>query len=296
MSDKNWLLVISLGCVWRSSFYYTEVLLNHFNPFMIVFLRVSIASLILILICFFVTTQFAFNLKDIFCLLVMGLFNNALPFSLIVIGQQSVTGGVAAILNSFTAFLAILVASCFFKDEYLTWNRVTGVLLGIAGVSVIVGVPDIESIATDGPGEFLILFATLSYAFAGIWAKKHLGHLKPVVSSTGMLLAGSVLMIAVLWFTDSFEPVPLNSQVVFHVLGYALIATVVAYPLYYKILETTGAGNLLVCTIIIAPAAVLLDLVLLGQYLSVNEFPGMLVITLGLLILDGRIFRRFRAN
>ena len=99
MSNKNWILVISLGILWGSSFLYIEILLNHINAWMIVFLRVSLATLFLIILCLYKKIKWRFSLKDYFDVLVMSLINNVIPFMLIVMGQESITGGLASIIN-----------------------------------------------------------------------------------------------------------------------------------------------------------------------------------------------------
>ena len=104
MSNKNWLLVISLGIIWGSSFLFVEILLNNINPWMIVFLRVSIASIILIFFCIYKNINMNLKLSDYYNISVMSLLNNVIPFLLIVYGQETITGGLVYIINSSTAF------------------------------------------------------------------------------------------------------------------------------------------------------------------------------------------------
>ena len=80
----------------------------------------------------------------------------------------------------------------------------------------------------------------------------------------------------------------LNFPIIFYSVMFALLCSVVAYFLYFKILEKTGAGNLLICTIIIPPASIILNSLVLGQVISTSELIGLIVITVGLIVLDGR--------
>ena len=139
MDNKNWILVILLGFLWGASFLFVEILLNYISPFMIVYLRVSLASLILILYIILTKIKFQLSFSLMFNFLIMGMLNNVLPFLLITYGQQSISGGLAAILNANTAFITILLASLVFKNETLTMSRITGVLIGFIGVSLGIG-------------------------------------------------------------------------------------------------------------------------------------------------------------
>ena len=94
---------------------------------------------------------------------------------------------------------------------------------------------------------------------------------------------------AVYFYNDLIN---LNFHIIFYSVMFALLCSVVAYFLYFKILEKTGAGNLLICTIIIPPASIILNSVVLGQVISKSELIGLIIITVGLLTLDGR-YRKF---
>ena len=69
----------------------------------------------------------------------MAMLNNVLPFLLIAYGQQSVTGGLASILNANTSLLTILIAPLLIPSEKLSFNRVSGAIIGIFGVIIAVG-------------------------------------------------------------------------------------------------------------------------------------------------------------
>ena len=113
MKNKDWILVILLGLCWGSSFFFVEMLLKHLSPFMIVYFRVSIASIFLIVFIIIRGTKFKLSLKNLFNLFIMSLLNNIFPFLLITFGQQTTTGSLASILNANTSFIGILLASLF---------------------------------------------------------------------------------------------------------------------------------------------------------------------------------------
>jgi drug/metabolite transporter (DMT)-like permease len=292
MKNKDWLRIVALGFLWGSSFLYAEILLRYLNPLMIVFLRVGLAGLTLLVICLMKRHRIKLTGNDLVNIGVMGALNNVIPFSLIVWGQQTTTGGLASIINASTAFFSILLAALFIPQERLTWNRITGVLIGVTGVAVAVGPANMLHVSENDIGKYLILLATISYAFAGVWAKLRMQNLPSLISATGMLVASALLMLPLLFATDTFQVSSIDVYVFFLSFQFAVICSVFAYLLYFKILETTGAGNLLICTIIVPPSAILLEVLVLDEVIGTRELAGLLIVTVGMVVLDGRLLRR----
>ena len=290
MNNKTWLLVILLGFIWGSSFLFTEILLNYINPVLIVFFRVSLASIILIIYVFFFTNlKFNFSKKILLTFFTMGLLNNVIPFLLIAFAQETITGGLASILNANTSFFTIFLASLFLKDEKLTNYRLLGIIIGIIGVVVIVGFENLSEFKNYNFGIVLMLFSCLSYSFAGIFAKTKLTNIHPTISATGMLSMSTIILFPFIIIYNGNELININSKVLYYSCMFAFICSVLAYFLYFKILETNGAGNLLICTIIIPPSSILLNAFFINEIIKIYELIGLIIITLGLIILDGRI-------
>ena len=296
MSNKNWLLVISLGIIWGSSFLFVEILLNNINPWMIVFLRVSIASIILISFCIYKNINLNLKLNDYYNISVMSLLNNVIPFLLIVYGQKTTTGGLASIINSSTAFFSIILASILISEEKLNFSRIIGVIIGVVGVIITIGYDNLIELNEEGIGPYYILLATISYSFAGIWAKVKMKNISSLLSATGMTSISAILLfpIVIIYHQEQFY---LIDQMVFkNAMLYALCCSVFAYLIYFKILETTGAGNLLICTIIVPASAFILNYVVLGEQILSKEIFGIIIISIGLIILDGRILNYLKVK
>jgi drug/metabolite transporter (DMT)-like permease len=292
MANKDWLLVSLLGLFWGSSFFFVEVLLKYLSPFMIVYLRVSIASIFLILFIYIKGIKFQFTFNNFFNLSIMSLLNNIFPFLLITFGQQTTTGGLASILNANTSFVAIILASLFLPLERLNSSRVVGISIGILGVVIAVGYQNIFELKNDDLGKYLIIIATISYGFAGVWGKLRLQNFSPIIAATGMLTVSTIILTPYAIINHLEEIYSLNFYIVKYAFVFAIICSVFAYFLYFKILESAGAGNLLICTIIIPPSSIFLNAFFLDQNITTNEYLGLIVIILGLIILDGRLFKK----
>jgi drug/metabolite transporter (DMT)-like permease len=292
MKNKDLILVILLGLCWGSSFFFVEMLLKHLSPFMIVYLRVSIASIFLIVFIIIRGTKFKLSLKNLFNLFIMSLLNNVFPFLLITFGQQTTTGGLASILNANTSFIGILLASLFLPLERLNFYRLIGVSIGVLGVIIAIGYQNIIQLNDDDLGKYLILIATLSYGFAGVWGKLKLQNFTPIIAATGMLTMSTIILTPYAFTMHLEEIYSLNFFILKYAFVFAIICSVFAYFLYFKILESAGAGNLLICTIIIPPSSIFLNAFILNQMITFNECVGLIIIILGLIMLDGRLINK----
>src|SRR5262249_55605505 len=118
----------------------------------------------------------------------MGLLNNLVPFCLIVWAQTQIPSGLASILNGATPLFTVLLAHWLTADERLTWNRLLGVLLGLGGVTLMIGMEALSGLGLHVLAELAVLAATLSYAFAGIFGRRFRGQ-PPLVTATGQVTA-----------------------------------------------------------------------------------------------------------
>ncbi|WP_394182074.1 DMT family transporter [Yoonia maritima] len=220
---------------------------------------------------------------------VMGLLNNVIPFSLMAWGQLHISTGLTAILNAATAVFGVLVAAIFFADEELTTRKLIGVLLGFSGVATAIGLSSLSEFNIRSLAQVAVIGGTISYAFAGVWARKTLAGLTPQVAAAGMLTGSSLTIIPVAWYIEGPISFDLTAQTWLAIGYYAVIATALAYLLYYRILAMAGSGNLMLCTLLIAPVAIILGAIILGESLPVRAYAGFALLALGLVIIDGRL-------
>ena len=142
---------------------------------------------------------------------------------------------------------------------------------------------DLRSLA-----QLAIIAGTISYAFAGIWARKRLTGLAPEVAAAGMLTGSTLIMLPAAWIIEGPITLALQTQTWLAIGYYVVIATALAYLLYYRILALAGSGNLMLVTLLVPPIAIVLGAVVLGETLHPRAYLGFGVLALGLVILDGR--------
>jgi drug/metabolite transporter (DMT)-like permease len=292
MGPLEWALLITLSVLWGGTFFFAEVALDEIRPLSLVFARVGIAAGALLLAVYASGQRMPRAIALWGAFFVMGALNNLIPFSLIFWGQMRITGGLAAILNATTPLFTVVLAHFLTRDERLTANRLGGVLLGLAGVIVLIGPAALDELGLRLVAQIAVLGAALCYALAGIFGRRF-HDVPPLVSAAGQVSATTVMMLpVVLWQGVAWRDLPLAPATWGAILGLALLSTALAYLIYFRILASAGATNLLLVTFLIPVSAIVLGAGLLGERLEPQDFGGMALIGLGLAAIDGRLLRR----
>ena len=290
------MLLVLLSVVWGGSFFFNGIALREFPTLSIVTARVGLAALALLFLMKMLGQGIQLNRQILKAFFGMSFLNNVVPFSLIVWGQQHIASGVASILNATTPLFTMLVAHWFTTDEKINPRRLLGVLTGMGGVGLMMGIDSMESSGFHLLGQSAILLAAFSYGLAGVYGKRFAQlEIPPLATATGQLCASSMILIPLtLWIDQPWTMTIPSIEGMGSLLGIALLSTALAYVIYFRLLKTAGATNLLLVTLLIPVSAIILGVFLLDESLEPQHLSGMAVISLGLLIMDGRLLQFFR--
>jgi drug/metabolite transporter (DMT)-like permease len=290
MSLRNWSLLILLSILWGGTFFFAAIALKALPLLSIVLARCLIAASVLVPVLLALRFAFPSSIAGWRDFAVMAILNNIIPFSLIFWGQQFVPSGLAAVLNATTPLMSLLVLRLA-AGEAWTRNKLAGVLIGLAGVAVLVG-PDALQPSQPGAalGMLAILGATLSYGFSGLWGRRLQGYAAPV-SAAAQLSCSTLLLLPLAAVVDRFWLLPMPSpQVLAAVVAMGLMSTALAYILFFEIMRSAGPLNVMLVTLLIPVTAIGLGVLLLGESLGARQIAGAAIIGLSLLVIDGRLF------
>jgi len=295
MGPVEWLLLVALSVIWGGSFFFAKIALAQLPPFCIVLARVGIAAAALNILLPVLGLRLPTDGASWRAFFVMGILNNLMPFSLIVWGQTQIASGLASILNATTPLFAAVFAHFLTHDERLTANRLVGVALGFAGVAIMIGTEAFAGLNRHILGELSVIAAAVSYAFASIFGRRFRGR-PPLVTAAGQVTATTLLVLPVMLAVDRPWNLPMPGPSTWGaLLGLALLCTALAYVIFFRILATAGATNLMLVTLLIPVSALLLGTTLLDESLDPHALAGMGLIGLGLAAIDGRPFARLAA-
>lgn len=293
MNAKNWLQLIILSVLWGGTFIFVKEALPSLPPLSLTLARCAIAALVLAPAVLALGYQMPprSQWRDF---AVMALLNNVIPFGVIFWGQTMIPSGLAAVANATTPLMALLVARVL-AGEALSRNKFIGVLLGMAGVAVLVGPAALAGEKSSAFGVGLVMIGTLSYGLSGLWGRRFKAS-PPIVSSLLQLTAATLILIPIAGVADRFWTLPIPpTNVIIAVLALGIVSTALAYILFFRIMAEAGSNNVMLVTLLIPISAITAGGLHFGERLSVNQFAGAAIIALSLLVIDGRVFGLHRA-
>lgn len=291
MSSGDWAQLLFLSLIWGGSFFLTGVAVKGLAPLTLVAVRVSVACAVLWAVVLMRGAAIPRAPRIWGTFLVMGALNNALPFFLIAWGQQSIPSGLASILNATTPLFTVLIGAALLSDERASAGKFAGVLMGLAGVAVMMG---LDTVAGHGHAllpQLAVLGAALSYACAGAYGRRfrRLG-LDPILAAAGMVTGACLIMVPSALLLEGW-PQGVAAPYWLAAVTIGVFGTGLAYIIYFNILARAGATSISLVTFLVPVTAILLGWLFLGEVLGPAHAIGMAMIALGLMLIDGRLTR-----
>lgn len=275
---------------------FAAVAVKEVPPLTLVLCRVGIAALILFVFIKFKGEQIPLGWSFLSIFMMMGFFNNLIPFSLLFWAQTAIPSGLASILNATTPIFSIVVAHFLLSDEKMAANKIAGAVLGFAGVAVLFSGDALSGVSISTLGILACLGAALSYGFASVFGRRYrtLG-ITPSIGALGQLSATTIMMIPIVMFFD--QPWTLTmpgTETIGAIVSLAVASTALAYLIYFRVLVSAGAVNAALVTLLVPLTAIFLGTVFLDEELAVRHYVGMALILVGLIAVDGRLMARIR--
>jgi drug/metabolite transporter (DMT)-like permease len=295
MTRGDWAILLVLALIWGAAFFFIHVAVAHVAPLTYVWLRLSIAAVGLLAWMRWKGEKLSLPLPVWGAILLLALLNNVVPFALFGWAQQHIASGLASILNATTPIWGVVVAHIATSDEKITPAKLIGVVVGFVGVATMIG-PDLLTSGESIVPQLACIAASLCYALAGVWARRFrpMG-LKPLKVATAQLLVGALVMtpvsltVAEPWIGGSPSLAALGAITVL-----ALACTALGYVLYFRLIDSAGATNATLVTLLVPPIAILLGALFLGEVLNGTQFLGFAFTALGLAVIDGRLIAAVR--
>lgn len=288
MRTTDWLLLVVLSVLWGATFFFVAVALQDLPPLTLVLARVALAALMLAPVVRILGLAWPSRFAAWRAYAVLAVFNNVLPFSLIFYGQTRIASALAGVLNATTPLFTLIVARLF-AGEPLSSAKVCGVLIGIAGVGVLMGLDAASADASTTIGMLCVLGAAASYGLATLWMRR-LKELPPLVSAEAQLVCSTLMLLPLSAVVDRFWELPMPGPTAMAaVLGLAAFSTALGYILFFRLNASAGPTNVMLVTLLIPVTATGLGALVLGERLVPNQIAGALIIASALLVIDGRL-------
>ncbi len=280
----NLILLCLLGAIWGTSFLFIKIIVNEVPPLTLVAGRTGLATLLLWGFIYLRKIPRPKDPKVWRAFAVVGLFNGALPYTLISWGEQYIPSGLASLLQATTPIFTILAAHFLTQDDRITGKKAAGVILGFSGVGLLM-LPELRA-GNLAPtwGMLAIVGSSVSYALASIFARKQLRGLSPIVSSAGQLTLGFAYILPLSLLIDRPFMLAPSTKALLSWAALTLFGTVIAYNIYYMLLERTNATFTVSVTYIVPIFGLILGAFFLNETLNPVIIISLVCILTGVLL------------
>lgn len=285
MKPKHWFVFILLGAIWSSSFMWIKIAVQEVGPITLVAFRVLFGLLFGIVVIFIQRVQLLRSFKEWFPLLLLGITNVAIPFFLISWGEQSIDSAVAAILDATVPLFTILIAHYLLYDDKMTIPKVLGLLIGFAGVVVLIS-KDIG--ASFGPvlGQLAVVLASVFYAGSAVFARKTTEATPGILRSAGPLVSATVVMWPAMFLIESPVMIPQLRITWVALLFLGILGSGFAFVLAYYLIHEIGPTRTSMVTYLFPVGGVILGVIFLNEHLSWQLVVGTLLIIASLAVVN----------
>ncbi len=287
MDSKGWLRFILLGLVWGVAFAWIKIGVRETPPLTLVALRSLIAAAALG--GYLAVKRIPLPVRRYaLVFLVLGLLNIALPFTLVAWAEKHIPSGMASVLNATTPLWTIMIAPFFIREERITPLRILGLLLGFAGVVILLSNRFNGHSGDYRLGVAAMLAATLSYAAAAVVARRHTPGLPPEAQAVGQTLGAVVLLLPAAVLFDAPLRLPQQPLTWAALLYLGLLATSLAVTLYFALIHSAGPTRTTMVAYLVALVGVALGITLLGEQFDLPMLLGAGMIIGGITLVNQR--------
>jgi drug/metabolite transporter (DMT)-like permease len=273
-------LLLALAALWGGSYTLIKLGVATIPPITLIAARTGIAGLLLLAIMQARGLRLPRDAATWRRFLFQACLNSVIPWTLIAWAERSLDAGLATILNStspvFTFFLTLVIA----HHESLTLQKLFGVILGIAGICLIVGVQALSGLGEQLVAQLATIAATVCYAGAAIFSRGF-RDLDPMAPAAGSLLAGAAILIPLSLVVDQPWTLAPSTSSLLALLGLAVFSTAIAFVIYFRLIQTLGSVGTTAQAYLRVPIGVALGVMFLGESLSPTAWIGLGCVVIG---------------
>jgi len=288
MTARQTGILFLLGAIWGAAFMLIKIAVSDVAPATLVAVRIAITAVILYAAMRVSGVTLPRERQSWFNFYSVGMFGLVIPFLLISWGQRLIPSSTTAILGATAPLFTALNNIVTRAEEKINVERIIGLVIGFIGVIVAIGIAGATS-ATEGNGigELCMLGAAVCYAISALYSRRVFGGMKPIIPSTGQMIASASLLIPIALIWDGLPTAMPSTQSITALLILAVFCTAIAYILYYHLIDSVGATKASMVSFLVAPFGVVYGSVFLQEPISPNSIAGLAIIIVGIVIAGG---------
>jgi drug/metabolite transporter (DMT)-like permease len=273
-------LLLALATLWGASYTFIKVGVTTIPPITLIAARTAIAGLLLLTIMRWRGVKLPMDAATWRRFLFQACLNSVIPWTLIAWGERYVDAGLATILNSASPIFTFIFAAAVTRHESASLRKPFGVIIGMAGICLIVGVQAFYDVGRALFAEIAILAATICYACGAIFSRSFKG-LDPMAPAAGSLLCGAAVLIPVSLVIERPWTLAPSTGSLLALSGLAVFSTALAFVIYFRLIQTLGSLGTTAQAYLRVPIGVTLGVIFLGESLSQTAWIGLACVFVG---------------
>ena len=273
LKPKHWFVFILLGAIWSSSFMWIKIAVQEVGPITLVAFRVLFGLLFGLAVILIQRPLLPRDLKSWGPVLILGISNVAIPFFLISWGEKSIDSAVASILDATVPLFTILAAHYLLRDDKMTVPKVAGLLIGFAGVVVLMS-KDIGGSTSSILGQLAVVLASAFYAGSSIYARKTTEDAPSIMRSAGPLISSTAVMWLATVLVEQPVKIPHLSITWIALVWLGVLGSGLAFVMAYYLIHEIGPTRTTMVTYLFPLGGVLLGVLFLHEQLSWQLLAG----------------------
>lgn len=277
---REYALLIVLATVWGASYTFIRVGVATIPPVTLIAARTLIAGALLFAVLAARGIAMPRDLVTWRRFAIQALLNSVVPFTLIAWAEQSVEAGLTTILCSTSPIFAFLITFAITRHEPASLAKLAGVIVGIAGICLIVGVEALRGLGNQLFADLAIVAATLCFAGAAIFGRSF-EKLDPMAPAAGSMLCGSLVLIPLSMLTERPWTIAPSAASVLALVALAVVSTALAFVLYFRLVRTLGSVGVTAQAYLRVPIGVAIGVVFLGESLAPSALIGLACVVVG---------------
>jgi len=284
VKSRHWFVFILLGAIWSSSFMWIKIAVQEIGPITLVAFRALFGLLFGVVVVFIQGVQWPRTFKSWLPLLLVGLTNVAIPFFLISWGEQSIDSAVASILDATVPLFTILIAHYLLRDDKITFPKALGLLIGFAGVVVLMSKALINASTGSVLGQAAVILASAFYAGSAVYVRKTTEDTPGILRSAGPLVSATAVMwLATFLFERPVEMPQLRITWV-ALLWLGVFGSGLAFVMAYYLIHEIGPTRTTMVTYLFPLGGVILGVTFLHEQLTWQLITGAILIIASLTV------------
>jgi drug/metabolite transporter (DMT)-like permease len=284
----EWLVFLALGAAWGSSYLFIKIGIETLTPFTLVAGRLAIGAAVLAVVMRVARQSLPRQRAAYGHMVVVALLGIVIPFSLITWGEQTIDSGLAAVLNGTVPLFAIVLAAIVLADEPITVNRLGGLVIGFVGVVLLTGPALADGFGGSLPGQLMLLGASVSYAAAGVYARRTVRGMPALTSAFLEVGFAFVITLALAAAFGAPWATSVDAGTILSVAWLGLIGSGLAFLAFFFLLDRWGATRTSLVAYLLPVVGIVLGVLVLREVVTVPMLAGTALVIGGIALANSR--------